>query len=76
MKNLLREMPEINMANFNDDDVADLNSWAFEAAEMIDAIERGGWDISPCGVCNLDVVCLPDGLPMCESCAKKEMESQ
>ena len=38
-----------------------------------DAINRGGWDISPCKVCNENVVCLPDGLPLCEECAGKEM---
>lgn len=36
------------------------------------AIDRGGWDISPCRLCGLPVVCLPDGLPSCEDCAKEE----
>ena len=35
------------------------------------AIDRGGWDISTCRDCNELVVCLPDGFPMCESCATK-----
>lgn len=38
------------------------------------AIEAGGWDMSPCGSCGTDIVCLPDGLPMCETCARKESE--
>lgn len=41
------------------------------AVLMLQAIDRGGWDISPCGGCGDPVVCLPDGLPMCESCAGK-----
>lgn len=36
------------------------------------AIDRGGWDISPCRLCNELVVCIPDGLPMCESCGTSE----
>jgi predicted RNase H-like nuclease (RuvC/YqgF family) len=35
------------------------------------AISRGGLDISPCSGCGETVVCLPDGLPYCEACAKK-----
>lgn len=35
------------------------------------AIDAGGWDLSPCGSCGTAVVCLPDGLPLCESCAAK-----
>ena len=38
--------------------------------ELRAAIDRGGWDISLCGLCGLPVVCLPDGAPLCESCAK------
>lgn len=45
--------------------------------QMLDnAIKAGGWDISPCGSCGQPVVCLPDGLPMCESCAVKESNEQ
>lgn len=45
--------------------------------EMLDnAIKAGGWDISPCGMCGTPVVCLPDGLPMCEACAVKESDEQ
>lgn len=44
------------------------------AKELQAAIDRGGWDISPCMTCGLPVVCLPDGLPSCEACARKEVE--
>jgi hypothetical protein len=40
--------------------------------ELIDTLVRSGLDISPCTSCGLDVVCIPDGLPMCEDCAMKE----
>jgi hypothetical protein len=33
------------------------------------AIADGGFDLSPCGNCGTPVVCIPDGLPMCETCA-------
>lgn len=35
------------------------------------AIDAGGWDMSPCGGCGQAVVCLPDGLPMCDACVEK-----
>lgn len=38
----------------------------------MDAVIAGGYDISPCMVCGTSVVCIPDGLPMCETCAMKE----
>jgi ribosomal protein L37AE/L43A len=37
------------------------------------AYERSGLDISPCMFCGEPVICLPDGMPMCAPCAKKEM---
>lgn len=36
------------------------------------AIDAGGWDMSPCGYCGQAVVCLPDGLAACESCAMRD----
>lgn len=38
---------------------------------LTQAIELGGFDLSPCGLCGDVVVCIPDGLPMCEPCAAK-----
>jgi len=37
-----------------------------------DAIDRGGYDMSPCGSCSNPVVCIPDGLPLCEACAERD----
>ena len=31
----------------------------------------GGFDISPCRLCGKPIVCIPDGLPACESCSLK-----
>jgi hypothetical protein len=39
--------------------------------ELHAAITRGGLDISCCMNCGAPVVCIPDGLPMCEACAVK-----
>lgn len=37
------------------------------------AITAGGYDVSPCVVCQKPVVCLPDGLGgLCEACAENE----
>lgn len=49
-----------------------LDSVYARANRLSDAIDAGGWDLSPCGCCGTAVVCLPDGLPMCEACALKE----
>lgn len=38
------------------------------AETVIGAFERSGLDISPCMVCGLPVICVPDGLPCCENC--------
>ena len=37
---------------------------------LLAAIVRSGFDLSPCGTCGEPVVCLPDGLPICEPCAR------
>jgi len=41
-----------------------------------EAYERSGLDVSPCMSCGESVVCVPDGMPMCETCADKEAEKQ
>lgn len=35
-------------------------------------VDRSGLDISHCLACGRPVVCIPDGLPMCEPCAKEQ----
>ena len=45
---------------------------AFEAAlALVAAIDRGGYDVSPCIICQELVVCIPDGLAICRQCAEK-----
>ena len=39
--------------------------------ELWAAIERSGYDVSPCLICQELVVCVPDGIAMCEACAEK-----
>ena len=41
------------------------------ALSMVAAIERSGFDVSHCMDCGEMVVCIPDGMPMCEACAAK-----
>lgn len=40
-----------------------------ESNELKAAIGRGGCDLSPCMSCGQTVVCVPDGMPMCHTCA-------
>ena len=51
---------------------------AEESKDLLDAyvdlraaIERSGYDVSPCMICQELVVCIPDGLPICRYCAEK-----
>lgn len=46
------------------------------AGSLMRAIERGGFDLSPCIRCGELVVCIPDGQPMCEGCAGEEHAEQ
>ena len=39
-----------------------------EASEWRDALHRSPYDISLCMECGKPVVCIPDGMPMCEPC--------
>ena len=41
-----------------------------EVERLRDAITAGGFDLSPCRMCGRTIVCVPDGLALCESCAK------
>ena len=35
------------------------------------AIERSGFAVSPCRICNQLTVCIPGGLAICRQCAEK-----
>ena len=49
-----------------------LDTKAFEAAlALVAAIDRGGYDVSACVICQELVVCIPDGLAICRQCAEK-----
>ena len=41
------------------------------ALSLVAAIDRGGYDVSACMICQELVVCIPDGLAMCRPCAEK-----
>jgi hypothetical protein len=36
-----------------------------------DLLRRSGLDVSPCRICGIAVVCVPDGLACCKQCAEK-----
>ena len=45
---------------------------AFEASlALVAAIDRGGYDVSPCLICQELTVCIPYGLAFCRPCAEK-----
>ena len=52
------------MELFDDENVDAPNPFV----EIMEAIERSAFDLSPCRGCGLPVVCIPDGLPFCELC--------
>ena len=39
--------------------------------ELWAAVERSGYNVSPCLICQELVVCIPDGIAMCRHCAEK-----
>lgn len=52
--------------------VGDRTVAALEVALLIvAAIDRSGFDLSRCMDCDALIVCIPDGMPMCEPCAVK-----
>lgn len=43
-----------------------------ELNDLLAAIERSGLGVSSCRKCGATVVCMPDGLPMCDTCADED----
>jgi len=43
-----------------------------EIERLRGAITAGGFDLAPCRLCGRTIVCVPDGIALCESCVKKE----
>jgi hypothetical protein len=41
------------------------------ALSLVAAIDRGGYDVSVCMDCGAPVVCIPDGLALCRTCAER-----
>ena len=39
-----------------------------------DLLKRSGLDVSPCRICGIAVVCVPDGLACCKPCAEQAVE--
>jgi hypothetical protein len=37
---------------------------------FVDLLDRSGLDVSPCKLCEVTVICIPDGLAMCKACAE------
>ncbi len=41
--------------------------------ELLAIIKSSGYDVSPCMTCGEPIVCIPDGMPCCDACGKKEL---
>lgn len=54
-------------SGFSRDDLAAIQM----AVIVLGALDRSGYDVSVCMDCGAPVVCIPDGMPMCEPCAEK-----
>ena len=50
---------------------ARVGTYVDEIEELVNAIERSGYDVSPCSECGCPTVCIPDGMPLCEPCGTK-----
>lgn len=46
------------------------NEWMI--ARVLTAVAGSDQDVSPCRFCSTPILCIPDGLPCCEACAKQE----
>ena len=53
-----------------------LRTMSTKIGDINRAIDRGGFDLSPCSLCGEDVVCLPEGGSLCKYCAAKLAEEQ
>lgn len=62
--------PELEIKKLNDiiDELRGENANMQSGFEAM--IKRSGLDVSPCKDCGEVVVCIPDGLPLCKSCAE------
>lgn len=49
---------------------AGMNKIQIEGVLLKQIVERSGFDLSNCMMCGHPIVCLPDGLPLCDPCAK------
>jgi len=51
-------------------------SWIYKEAavqleRLMEAIEYGGFDLSPCSKCFRPIVTIPDGISICKNCVEK-----
>ena len=66
-----REELELVRERVGDRTVAALEVSVGYWRKLYEAIERSGFDLSPCMQCGEAVVCIPDGLAMCLKCVEK-----
>lgn len=53
-----------------------LIAWQHILVDVAQAVAESDQDVSPCRHCSKPVLCIPDGLPFCEACAKAEAARQ
>ena len=69
LDSIIRDTREIDKLSDIIDELRDEK--ASMQTEFHQMIERGGLDISPCMNCGESVVCVPEGLALCRTCAAK-----
>ena len=52
-----------------------VRQWQQRVGELRDAIDAGGFDLAPCRLCGRTIVCLPDGIALCEQCSRGAAEA-
>ena len=66
---------ELEIENLNDiiDELRDEKANMQSGFDGI--VKRSGLDMSPCKSCGEMIICIPDGMPMCQMCAAKGGEA-
>lgn len=73
LDSIIRDTREIEKLNSIIDELRDEN--ANMQTGFYKMVERGGFDLSPCMNCGESVVCIPEGLALCKTCAAKGGDS-
>ena len=69
LDSIIRDTREIDKLSDIIDELRDEK--ASMQTEFYEMVKRGGFDTSPCMNCGESLVCVPEGLALCKTCAAK-----